>query len=92
MSIGLLWSIAMGVLSLGAALILVLSKSFVREFEAEREKAPHIQEVPSAGTRDLDRSLGVTATSIDIANFGELDRLSPAGLRLMQSGYLDKAS
>src|SRR5262245_9108438 len=40
MSIGLLWSITMGVLSLGTALVLIGSKSFVREFEAECEKRP----------------------------------------------------
>ena len=40
MSVAVLWSASMGVLSLGVAAILIFSKSFATEFEAEREKRP----------------------------------------------------
>jgi hypothetical protein len=39
-SVGLVWAVAMGMLSLAAALIQVFSKRFAREFAAEREKRP----------------------------------------------------
>src|ERR1700761_6702256 len=68
MSIGLLWSITMGVLSLGAALILVLSRSFVRELEAEREKRPAYKKHLSRALAILIVVWVVAAASIDIAN------------------------
>ncbi|ANV99544.1 hypothetical protein [Bradyrhizobium icense] len=37
---GVIWGATIGVLSLAAALILVFSKPFAREFAAEREKRP----------------------------------------------------
>lgn len=37
---GVVWAVTMAVLSLAAALILVFSKPFAREFAAEREKRP----------------------------------------------------
>jgi hypothetical protein len=40
MSVGAVWSVTMGVLSLAAALILVFSKPFAKEFAAELEKRP----------------------------------------------------
>jgi len=39
-SVAVLWSIAMGALSLANALILVLSRSFDREYETERKTRP----------------------------------------------------
>jgi hypothetical protein len=39
-SVALVWAVAMGMLSLAAALIQVFSKRFAREFAAEREKRP----------------------------------------------------
>jgi hypothetical protein len=68
MSIGLLWSITMGVLSLGTALILVLSRSFAREFEAEREKRPTYKKHLLRALAILIVVWAVTATLIDIAN------------------------
>ncbi|WP_141686410.1 hypothetical protein [Bradyrhizobium sp. LMTR 3] len=38
--VGVIWGAIMGVLSLAAALILVFSKPFAREFAAERESRP----------------------------------------------------
>ncbi|MEH2537824.1 MULTISPECIES: hypothetical protein [unclassified Bradyrhizobium] len=38
--VGVIWGATMGVLSLAAALILVFSKPFAKEFAAEREKRP----------------------------------------------------
>jgi hypothetical protein len=40
MHVGVVWAVTMAVLSLAAALILVFSKPFAREFAAEREKRP----------------------------------------------------
>ena len=40
MSVAVVWVVSMGVLSLGAAAILIFSKSFASEFETEREKRP----------------------------------------------------
>jgi hypothetical protein len=40
MTVGAVWGVTMGVLSLVAALILVFSKSFGKEFAAELEKRP----------------------------------------------------
>ena len=68
MSIGLLWSITMGVLSLGTALILVLSRSFVREFETEREKRPTYKKHLLRAIAILVVVWVVTATSIDVAH------------------------
>jgi hypothetical protein len=39
-NIGVVWAVTTAVLSLAAALILVFSKPFAREFAAEREKQP----------------------------------------------------
>ncbi|MCK1639947.1 hypothetical protein IVA95_20695 [Bradyrhizobium sp. 157] len=38
--VGVIWAAIIGVLSLAAALLLVFSKPFAREFAAEREKRP----------------------------------------------------
>jgi hypothetical protein len=38
--VGVIWGATIGVLSLAAALILIFSKPFAREFAAEREKQP----------------------------------------------------
>jgi hypothetical protein len=40
MHVSLVWAVTMAVLSLVAASILIFSKSFAREFAAEREKRP----------------------------------------------------
>jgi hypothetical protein len=39
-NVGVVWAVIMAVLSLAAALILIFSKPFAREFAAEREKRP----------------------------------------------------
>src|SRR5467141_3099363 len=70
--IGVVWALTMAVLSLAAALILVFSKPFAREFAAEREKRPPYKKyLPQAFTFAIVLAVAA-ATLIDIVSFIQL--------------------
>jgi hypothetical protein len=66
MSVAIVWVVSMGVLSLCNALILIFSKTFTREFEAEREKRPTYKRYLAGALAILVGGWFVVATSIDL--------------------------
>jgi hypothetical protein len=68
LSVAVLWASSMGILSLGAAFILLFSKSFAREFEANREKRPRYKKYLASALAIVVVTWFVVATSIDLMN------------------------
>ncbi len=66
--VGTVWSVTMGVLSLATAFILILSKSFAKEFQAEREKRPIYKKYLLTAFTILIVLGAVAATLNDIVN------------------------
>jgi hypothetical protein len=70
--VGVVWAVIMAVLSLAAALILIFSKPFAREFAAEREKRPPYKKYLLHAFTFVIVLAAAAATLIDIVNFIQL--------------------
>ncbi len=70
--VGVVWAVTMAVLSLAAALILVFSKPFAREFAAEREKRPPYKKYLLHAFTFVIVLAVAAATLIDIVSFIQL--------------------
>jgi hypothetical protein len=67
-NVGVVWATTMAVLSLAAASILIFSKSFAREFAAEREKRPPYKKYLLNGFTLLIVFAAAAATLVDIVS------------------------
>jgi hypothetical protein len=70
--IGVVWAAIMAVLSLAAALILIFSKPFAREFAAEREKRPPYKKYLLHAFTFVIVLVTAAAALIDIVSFIQL--------------------
>jgi hypothetical protein len=71
-NVGVVWAATMAVLSLPAASILIFSKSFAREFAAEREKRPPYKKYLLHAFTLLIVLAVAAATLVDIVSFIQL--------------------